>query len=353
MKRLVSFIILSFVTLSLSSCDVPTLIGGENNSYEGLYKSTDGGETWVHMNPITELPDNEALIIAEDPDYPGVLYYGSINTGIYKSWDKGETWENINAGLPVTYTATIKDIMFNVKNSNEIFLVGEFDSYGQVIVGTNGGENWKYLYSDIPDGSEIVSIDQDNNSPNHLYAVSTTRGFYESHDYGSTWGVVYWFSKTPSNIYVHPDLPTTIFVTIIRDGLYRSTDMGRSWEVVRDVLEDADYDILLSNPIRPQSVYVGGQNGLYYSEDFGTTWTEITETFPVFNPYVSNLVFHPTNPDILYLTSDKNIYITYNHGASWDVVKTPEYLDNAILDFDIDPRNPDIMYFSIGNGTAR
>ncbi|MDZ7770580.1 MAG: hypothetical protein U5K38_16705 [Woeseiaceae bacterium] len=82
------------------------------NEERGVYRTTDGGETWQHVLKVN--PDTGATDLAMDPTNPRILYAGMWHHGrkpwfiksggegggIYKSTDSGDTWEKLDGGLP-------------------------------------------------------------------------------------------------------------------------------------------------------------------------------------------------------------------------------------------------------------
>lgn len=148
-------------------------------------------------------------------------------------------------------------------------------------------------------------------------------------------------------------------------GVWKTTDGGTSWSPVADaVLGTATVGAIAIAPSNPDIVVAGtGErdirgdishgDGLYRSTDGGKTWAHIglrdTQT-------ISRIVIHPTNPDVMWVaslghvyahsgpdrTKYRGVYKTTNAGKTWDLV-LPGFDRAGAVDLKIDPSNPDVL----------
>lgn len=84
-------------SLAVSPSDPERVFAGVTGKGEGLYRSTDAGETWTRMTDIGEISE-----IAIHPRNENIMYLSAIHHGVSRSTDAGVTWEAINEGLPTT-----------------------------------------------------------------------------------------------------------------------------------------------------------------------------------------------------------------------------------------------------------
>jgi photosystem II stability/assembly factor-like uncharacterized protein len=128
--------------------------------------------------------------IAIDPSNSNILYAGGhngvIGTGIYKSTDGGASWVFVSSALNFTesgntYLRDISSIVVDPNNSNTIY-AGAFNQ--GLFKSTNGGQSWTQL-SNEPSGY-ISRLIMDKNHKNLLYLLSLN-GLYYSPDGGDTW----------------------------------------------------------------------------------------------------------------------------------------------------------------------
>jgi hypothetical protein len=136
----------------------------------GIMKSTDKGATWFRIAFSFHVVS--VATVAVDPRdanivYAGVFSFGSTPGGVYKSTDGGTTWLEKNNGLDST-DWLIQAIQINPKNPRELFVApGTFDinTNKRIVRSTNGGENWLQFNEGLPQsgGARSIIIDTLNN----------------------------------------------------------------------------------------------------------------------------------------------------------------------------------------------
>lgn len=171
----------------------------------GLYKTTDGGETWVKLT--NGLPDDGKTGCTEiimHPQNPNILFAGFYqrlrrpyhfqsggpNGGIFKSTDGGKSWRKITKGLAKGDSGMIDiaihranpDIMVAAYEADENIPEGEPGS--GVYRSNDGGESWQFLLKHAVRPFYHGQIDIDPIDPNNIYVVS--RDFQISNDGGKT-----------------------------------------------------------------------------------------------------------------------------------------------------------------------
>ena len=129
----------------------------------GVFKSTDGGESWRAVTDLAASP--HALIgpLAIDPQTPATLYVGTRADGVFRSTDGGESWSAISAGLPnLPVTALAID-----PQTPTILYAGT--ERGGVFKSTDGGESWSAFTTGLTN-LLVNSVVVDPQRPTTLYA---------------------------------------------------------------------------------------------------------------------------------------------------------------------------------------
>ena len=223
--------------------------------YAGLYKSTDNGETW---NKIKSLPYNievYALFInKEDHIFAGTRGQGVI----YRSTDDGETWEIKASGFTSPHCWA-----FGQNKEGSVLVAGEA-WFGRTYRSTDNGDSWTYT---APLSGISFAVDSINN----IYCGTF-------------------------------------------DGLYKSTNDGLTWDPtgltnvpVNAILIDSSNGVICGT-----GYYTNGQ-GVFYSTDYGATWTNIGLAGKI----IYSLAF--TGYGSLLAGSDRNgVYETTDMGGSWE-----------------------------------
>jgi len=281
---------------------------GESNmrnsvSYgNGMYKSTDAGDNWKkigldsteHISKIIIHPENPEVIFVS---VPGALWSKSKHRGLYKSSDGGETWEKI---FYINENTGCADILMDPTNSNIMFATMwefrrqpySFNSGGNgsgLFKSVDGGKTWKEIKNGLPPKPfGRIAITLAPSDPKQMIAIveSSKTGLYISSDGGDTWKS----QSAPMNVTARP----FYFSTIVIDPkdpkrVYRpafqfaySSDGGYSFsEASNDGgWVHSDMHALWINPFNTNIMYVGTDGGIYTSIDRGVTW-QFNHSLPV------------------------------------------------------------------------
>lgn len=245
--------------------EVENIFWGGNYS-AGILKSTDGGVTW-NATGLTYLQDDKNIVqrIVVCNSNTQVLI-ASTRDGLYRSADGGATWTAVK-------NEHFFDIKFNVLNDSIIYASSSYDVYKS----TDLGNTWTQISTGInPDGGRI-SLAVTEANPLVIYAYSNTSSagntFYKSSNGGSTWQ-----AKTS------PDGSGTFY------GYY---DM-----------------VLAVSPANENIVYTGGVN-VIKSTDGGSTWTAVSD----WAGWPSSNYVHADNHDIEFLPGNGNVIFSCNDGG--------------------------------------
>lgn len=345
------FLAIFFPILTLTACRPNS---NKTEITTGIYKTEDGGETWTNlMQTNSELPAQDVSSLTADPTVPNVLYYGDISTGLYKSWNRGESWQNISQGFPAQIQANVDIITFDPQNTNTIYISGLFDQARRIIHGDGGGQNWNKEYAELEKGENIENLQVHPTNSNTLYAISSSRSFLESQDQGLTWRAIHWFKNPAQTLAINFNNPTNIYVGN-KDGLFKSTDGGYTWQNLWEEIETEDpktsltrkkVHIIKINPFNSNVVVAGTDDGLFATRDNGNSWQSISYVFPVDRPEIEVLTWHPTNPNGLLLGIDDTLYQTDNFGQSWYAQKLN--IREKIKHIVVDSLDTNIIYLGV------
>jgi len=148
----------------------------------GVYKSRDGGETWVAGTP----PVLQAFSIAVDPKHPGTIYAGLFSPApVFKSVDGAASWNAASAGVP---DGTVYALAIDPQNPDTLYAGLAYGDLGAEAVykSVDGGASWSSSSSGLPLSRWVAALAIDPRNPKLLYAA-TDRGVFESADGGRNW----------------------------------------------------------------------------------------------------------------------------------------------------------------------
>jgi photosystem II stability/assembly factor-like uncharacterized protein len=272
---------------------------------DGIYKSTDAGRTWTHLG----LRDGQAIpAIRIDPKDPNRLFaavlghpYGpNKERGIYRSTDGGQTWQNV---LFKDENTGGCDVEIDPANPNVIYAgmwesrqgpwedANEYGgSTGGLFKSTDGGNTWKQLTQGLPPNQVQINVAIAPSQPNRLYAsLSTTEkheygtgkgvGFYRSDDGGESW-VKITEDPRPAEKIGGGDLAVPVVDPKNADVVYsasivahKSVDGGKTWRSWRGAPGGDDYQNLWINPDNPNIILLVADQGALVTENGGETWS--------------------------------------------------------------------------------
>lgn len=241
-------------SLAFSPTQDGVVLFGHHN---GLQMSEDGGQTWQE---VVYQPNWDAMNLVYDPFSPDRVYMAGHNV-YYRSDDRGKTWEEVNSDLP-----GLDLHAFAASPSRQGRLYAFALGYG-LYVSEDGGEKWRGLWSEAPQGTVSILEVPDGT----LLLAAADAGILRSEDGGGTWtesrqgietGVIFTIKGDPQGQRLYAGTS---------DGLYVSLDAGRSWTPTS--LVDTTAVVVGVNPAEPLGILVVNLEGkLYRSGDGGQTW---------------------------------------------------------------------------------
>ncbi len=318
----------------------------------GVWKSNDGGATFV---PIFDDYVQSIGVVKLDPKDPdNTIWVGtgetwtrnsvSVGDGLYRSTDAGNTWKEIPG---FENSERIASIVINPNNTNEVYVgvLGALwsDSEDRGVYKTSdGGKTWaKILYVNPSTGAADVIMDPKN--PNILYASmwefrrsgwgfnsgGPNSALYKSVDGGKNWNKIH-NGFPPGDlgriaVQVAPSNSSIVYAVLetedkTRNGLWKSTNAGQSWEHL-----NADFGLTVRpfyfsritvDPKDPDVVVKGGLNGSI-SRDGGKTFKNLGNM----HSDIHDITFHINDSDIIYSGTDGGVYRSWNGGTTFEIVE--------------------------------
>lgn len=282
------------------------------NIGDGIFKSMDAGRTWKRMG--LEKTKNIHRIIV-DPTNPNTVYVAAIGNpfaphperGVYKTTDGGETWNKI---LSTNDTTGCGDLVMDPSNPNKL-IAGlwqhirtpwSFKSGGPgsgLYITIDGGKNWKKLGKEdgLPAGNfGRIGLAFSTNEPSIVYAMveATKNGLYKSEDGGFKWELVdsdpRWVTNRPfyfQDIRVDPKNENRIYN--IHDQVEVSEDGGKTFRTLIPYSGiHPDHHAWWIDPENPDFMLDGNDGGIGITHDRGKNWT-FDEKLPVGQFYHINV----------------------------------------------------------------
>jgi photosystem II stability/assembly factor-like uncharacterized protein len=366
------------------------------NEERGVYKTTDGGKTWkrtLYVNNQTGCSD-----LVMEPGNPAVFYAGTwrlIRTpyslesggegsGLWKSTDGGETWTNISAkkGLPKN-TWGIVGVAVAPSNTDKVYAIIE-NKDGGLFMSGDGGETWTLTSNDNNIRQRAwyyTKVYVDPKNENKVYCPNV--GFMVSTDGGRTFRSISTPHGDHHDLWIDPEDGNRMVVAddggaqVTFDGganwstylnqptaqVYRvSTDNAFPYRVLcgqqdntafrirsrtygaaitaadMEVAAGSESGYVVADPLNPDITYGGNYMGMLQRLDHRTGESRLINVWPVDNmgagaeaakyrfQWNYPIFFSPHNPKRLYAAGN-HLFVTENEGKSWEQI-SPDLTTN-------------------------
>ncbi|WP_269522184.1 WD40/YVTN/BNR-like repeat-containing protein [Coraliomargarita parva] len=351
-------------------------VGDQWTPQQGLFKSTDGGESWKKVLDTQVFGNGSnrstGRILQRSPKAPETLYAAPGWDGAFVSHDNGESWESL--GLEQCY---VNDLDIDRHNPNRLFVCAESrkmsnkttwngsrnyrDLAGGFYRSEDGGRTWARLSEIAP-----IEIVQDPVNAERWYGLFDSRTVAYTEDHGDSWqeaneGLEISESKpSPTSdksykaIGAGPDFlllangKGSFFIKQPTDSPWRKIESGerfqgewygRSKPNTWDKFGRATACIVV-DPLNPKHWFFGDYYTIYQTWNSGKNWTLTIDG-------IENTVIHavhqmPNNPNIVHMGMADNGYFRSTDGAA-SFQKGGGSADNykAIA---VAPSNPDVVY---------
>ncbi|MFH1051763.1 MAG: T9SS type A sorting domain-containing protein [bacterium] len=387
---------------------------GDNFYSVGLIKSYYGGLIWETTNLSKQL--HEKFVISRvlvHPDNYNIVIVGT-SAGILKSTDGGKTWES---KLQNYY---IKDMEFMPDDPN-IINASSFSNVGQAsfLRSTDNGNTWELIQAVT--GASRIAITVSGSNPNKIWAIASRAGYTSFHsfhistDRGQSWVRMLDYTVSPNIlgrydgmgddelegqgnydlcIAVHPTNENIIYIGGI--NVWKSEDGGNEFDRITSWVDDSKITPFLHADIhdlafKPSTtaLFSANDGGLYYTEDLGKSWNDITDGMSITQYYRigqskmnENLIIggcqdNGTNMHndtgwvhlqagdgmecAIHPADDRKMFMTYYYGSLyystnsgntfWESLSASNMGESAgwITPFVIDGTNPNVMYIGFQN----
>jgi photosystem II stability/assembly factor-like uncharacterized protein len=314
----------------------------------GVWKTKNAGVTWKPI--FDDQASYSTGCITIDPNNPHNIWVGTgenvggrhvgFGDGVYLSTDGGDSWKNM--GLKTS--EHISKIIVHPENSDIVWVAAQgplWSSGGErgLYKTTDGGTNWEKVLG----GNEWTGVTDliiDPRNPDQLYAATWQRhrtvaalmgggpdsGIHRSQDGGETWEKL--STGLPGSnmgkigICLSPQKPDIIYAAIELDrkkgGVYKSTDRGSSWKKMSDAVSGATgphyYQELYASPHAFDRLYLMDVR-IQVSDDGGANFRRLNES----NKHSDNhaIAFKADDPDYLLVGTDAGIYESFDLAENW------------------------------------
>lgn len=262
---------------------------------DGMYKSSDGGKSWSHIGLENTQAIGRIVVDPHDPNRVFVAalghpYGANAERGVFRSTDGGQTWQKV---LYQDENTGAIDLSFDPHDSRTVYasmwrtrrppwnVYPPSNGPGSGLYkSTDGGDHWQRLEGGFPtEGVGRIGVAVAPSDSNRVYALVDAKegGVYRSDDAGATWRL----DDNESRIWgrgwyfggITVDPKNADVVYVMNTSTYRSEDGGKSFDAVKGAPGGDDYHQLWIYPDDPARMVLGSDQGAVVSVDRAKTWS--------------------------------------------------------------------------------
>lgn len=255
----------------------------------GVFKSIDGGLTWAEAN--NGMPNVTVCVFTPHETDNNTLLAGTKNGGIFKTTDFGETWTKTSAP-----DRNFRNIQYKPGDMSVVYA-----SENGFWRSADGGDTWTQIGEDeglTASGRMVIDVTPANDSLVYvLVGGGPFRGLFQSRDFGQSFtlqsdspNILGWDydgsddgSQAGYDLMIHADPQDANIIHIGGINMWKSSNGGVTWSITGhwhgannvNAVHADQHDIAF-NPLNSR-LFVGNDGGIYWTDNQGSTWTEISE----------------------------------------------------------------------------
>jgi photosystem II stability/assembly factor-like uncharacterized protein len=270
---------------------------GENNSQrsvsygDGVYKSADGGKSWEKMGLEDSAHIAKILVDPRDSNVvyvaaQGPLWNAGGDRGLYKTTDGGQTWER---SLEIDENTGVTDLWMDPRNPDVLYAAAyqrrrhvwtliDGGPGSAIYKSRDAGQTWKKMTNGLPEADMgRIGLAVSPANPDVVYAIveaADEGGFYRSTDAGVNWKKMSEYMSQSPQYYneIIPDPVKVDRVYSMDTWMHVTEDGGKTFKKVGEKYKHVDNHALWIDPENTDYLLAGCDGGIYESFDRGATW---------------------------------------------------------------------------------
>ncbi len=337
---------LALLSLTLLVCSSLFAANFDANQFKALQ--------WREVGPYR---GGRSAAVEGVPSQPNTYYFGSVGGGVWKTLDGGETWMPVSDGF---FGGSIGAVAVAESDPNIVYVGGgEKTVRGNVSHGDgmwksmDAGKTWVNI--GLKDSRQIPRVRIHPRNPDlvyaavlgHLFAPSQERGVYRSKDGGKTWERILFANENAGavDLILDPTNPRVIYASTWRvrrtpyslesggegSALWKSTDGGDTWRnlsamkgMPKGPLGIIGITVSRSNPQNLYAIVEANDGGVFRSRDGGETWDRTSDSRDLRQRawYYTRITADPKDEDTVYVTNVR-FHKSKDGGKTFSSIATP------------------------------
>ncbi|QQS33658.1 MAG: hypothetical protein IPM50_03485 [Acidobacteriota bacterium] len=302
-----------------------------------FFVSNDGGRNWQQARGL-DVGRVRTYSVEQDRANPNNIYAGT-NIGIFRSTDRGTSWTQVVGVAP---KAPVRRAPAKAPAKAPVRRTASTAS-----TTPSPAAAAPKLTPTLTDKVRAFEILPEGKG----YLAGTEKGLFRSTDLTKGWEKLNFgagLSESIFAIHVPPSKPSTIWAGTATTGVVVSNDGGKTWERTGGAVDNVPVSSIVSDPTRPDYVYVGTTQTFYLTRDGGKNWTRRGGNLSLGN--FNSILINPRNPDEIILSSSMDteggLYISTDAGNRWKRLDTKDVklASHRFWSVAFDPRDPNRLF---------
>lgn len=316
----------------------------------GMYVSSDRGDNWQIISNLATAEGIKSISnvniykIFTDPQDSQAMYLATRENGLYYTYDGGRSWQK-----PAS----------SAVSSGFIYSIAVHPQDKCTIMATNGRQvfktvdcnrTWEEVYRESRSNVLIYSLAYNYATSYRLYLAESNGDVLQTSDGGNSWSVAKRFGNRLIEIQTDKFDGNVIYVVTRENGLYRSEDEGTTWVSLQDKMKNfsgsSEYRRFVMSATTPNKIYWISTYGVLVSMDRGNSWQAMKLITPPGSADIYGFAVNPKNENEIYYTATINsrstFYKSIDGGENWVTKKLPSgQLPVAML---VHPEKDNLVY---------
>jgi photosystem II stability/assembly factor-like uncharacterized protein len=259
----------------------------------GVYKSTDAGVTWKNIGLEKTRQISDVVVHPSNPEIvfvgaQGPLHGSGEERGVYKSTDGGNSWKKT---LYIDENTGVSSLVMDMANPRVLYAAMwphrrlpwkvESGPHASLWKSTDMGETWTKIMDGLPPEMGKIGLSVSRANPGRVYALveaeKAKAGIYRSDDGGQKWNHMTSFAPVTARswyyteVFADPQNPDVVYA--LNAPIFRSSDGGKTFEDLKVV--HGDCHELWINPRNPRNIALADDGGGSISFNYGKTWSSL------------------------------------------------------------------------------
>jgi len=311
--------------------------------FNGLFKSTDGGNIWHELETLSP---QLITSLAISPNYQNysTLALGTYDEGIYISSNQGKAWKPSNTGLfvpKIRQNASVStcnncivfispftiekprffDLAFSPNYAQDNTIFGTL-TY-QFLKSTNRGRNWKNI--GFPSREIMIVVSPNFASDKTVYLGTYDGVIYKSIDGGNHFSILSQVGQRVLSIVISPNFASdkTLYVSAVR-GIYKTVNGGETWQLTppNSSLKDRVWQQVAISPNykADKTIIAASDQGVFQSQNAGESWIKLSSSTEIDQGLVEAIAISPNySSDRTFIVSvrGRGLFKTVDNGTTF------------------------------------